>query len=274
MLSFSPSFVFALSFVLSALFPLTAAHFEFPNLKIFAEIQLPALTLHPQQDAFNFDLASALPPAESKLTPFAAPPTSCQAYLGPGKECASDMDAQVVTFEDCGDGITVCRCRDANMTLATAVDRLGRVPVGLRRFVGNVFLLGGVTHAYTNLSTGDIHLFGDAAMDTWIHEASHAFDFSVPTAPHSGSVEWEKATFQDSCAPDDYALTNRVEDFAQMSVLKIYMLLHGGNPPPGFQTACMLNQLNFMSTLAVYNATTLFGNTCRIHDGVPGVRFV
>ncbi|KAJ7107061.1 hypothetical protein C8R44DRAFT_637974 [Mycena epipterygia] len=273
MLSFA-SFFITITFLFCVAFTPAAAHFQLPNLELFTEIALPSLTLRPQFPAFNFDLEKALPPARSTLTPVSVLPTACAAYQGPGNdsECASGMAATAVTFEDCGSTFSVCRCPDANMTLETAVDRLARVPVGLRRFVGTVFVLGGETRAYTNLTTADIHFFGDCAMDTWIHEATHAFDYSVPTFPHSNSVGWEKATLQDTCVPDNYSLTNQVEDFAQMGVLKIYSLLHNGTLPPGFQSSCMQNQLNFMHTLPLYNATTLFGNTCDIEDGSLGVR--
>jgi hypothetical protein len=64
------------------------------------------------------------------------------------------------------------------------------------------------------------------------------------------------------------------QDFAQMSVMKIYMLLHDGHLPPGFRADCMSHQLDFMATLALYEAPSLFGNTCAIKDGAAGVRYV
>ncbi|KAJ6611130.1 hypothetical protein B0H10DRAFT_2287657 [Mycena sp. CBHHK59/15] len=144
----------------------------------------------------------------------------------------------------------------------------GRVPVGLRRYVGTVMVLADDgPHAYTNLSTGDIHVFGDCAMDTWVHEASHTFDYSAGNSPPSSSAGWEKAILDDYCVPDDYSETNRVEDFAQMSVVKVYMLLHNGYLPPGLTSDCMSHQLDYMGSLSLYNTTSLFGNTCRIENG-------
>jgi hypothetical protein len=58
-----------------------------------------------------------------------------------------------------------------------------------------------------------------------------------------------------------------------MSVLKIYMLLHNGHLPPGFESACLSHQLDFMGTLPLYNAQNLFGNTCAINDGSFGARY-
>jgi len=61
------------------------------------------------------------------------------------------------------------------MTMDTVADRLGRVPVGLRRYVATVVVLPDNTnHGYT-LTTGDIHMFGDMAENTWIHEVSLFF---------------------------------------------------------------------------------------------------
>ncbi|KAF8143460.1 hypothetical protein K438DRAFT_1633609 [Mycena galopus ATCC 62051] len=223
--------------------------------------------------ALSFDLEAALPPASNTLSQIPVLPANCAQYVG-GNECPSIMTATSVTYEDCGDAFTVCRCDNANMTLDIAVDRLGRVPVGLRRFVGTVFVLeNNVTEAYTNLSTGDIHLFGDCAMDTWVHESTHAFDYASLESVHSNSTGWLQAIADDSCVPDQYSLTNRVEDFAQMSVVKLYMQLHSGHLPPGSNGSCMSNQLDFMETLALYNATNLFGNTCAINDSSSGARY-
>ncbi|KAJ7615342.1 hypothetical protein FB45DRAFT_801789 [Roridomyces roridus] len=265
-MSFALSFPFF--FLLSALTPLVAS---------VAEVSLPGLTLHSQATSFStFDLANDLTPAKSTLSSLAVVPAACADYQGPSSECTTgNMSATAVTFEDCGSAFTVCRCSDADMSMTDGIDRLARVPVGLRRFVGSVMLMNGhgQTDAYTNLSTGDIHMFGVTQMDTWVHEATHSFDYAVPSAAQSNSAAWESALTDDSCASDDYSLTNRAEDFAQLSVLKVYMLLHSGVLPQPFKSACMENQLAFISSLPVYSDTTsLFGNTCEIPDGAQGVR--
>ncbi|KAJ7471086.1 hypothetical protein FB451DRAFT_1037364 [Mycena latifolia] len=267
------SISFLLGWILfSPLSPLVIAHFAPRDTQKVPEIQLPHLALRPQADGYAFDLESALPPAASTLSQLSMLPANCADYVGPGNECVSDMAATAVTYEDCGDPFTICRCNDANMSMDTAVDRLGRVPVGLRRFIATVVVLeGNAPHAYTNLSNGDIHFFGDCAMDTWVHEATHSFDFSSPPFK-SESPAWAQAIASDSCAPDQYSISNEVEDFAQMSVMKIYMLLHNGHLPPGFRADCMSHQLDFMGTLPLYNVTSLFGNTCQIQDGAAGVR--
>ncbi|KAJ7680051.1 hypothetical protein B0H17DRAFT_943512 [Mycena rosella] len=256
-------------------FGLASFSWAFPLIsRTFSEVNLPPLTLQPQQIDFStFDLTSSLPPAYITLSMPIALPASCATYVGAEQECTSEMTALTVAFEDCGDMFTVCRCADAQMSTDTVLDRLGRVPVGLRRYVGVVIVLNDTEpNAYT-LFNGDIHFFGDCAMDTWVHEMTHAFDFASPT-PQSNSSDWAAALAGDSCVPDDYSLTNRVEDFAQVGVLKTYILLHGGTLPPGFVVDCMANQLAFVDSLALYDPGPLFGNTCHIIDNGPVARFV
>lgn len=63
----------------------------------------------------------------------------------------------------------MCRCTDADISLEEAVDHLARVPVGLRRNVGTVFIMkDSSAHAYTE--AGDIHFFGVCSQRTWVHE--------------------------------------------------------------------------------------------------------
>ncbi|KAJ7189434.1 hypothetical protein GGX14DRAFT_580730 [Mycena pura] len=243
---------------------------------------LPRLKLTPQHTDFSsFDLMVDLSSASSTSSPLLHLPSSCAQYVGAGLECAAGMTAAHVQFEDCGEPFTVCRCADAAMSLATVADRLGRVPVGLRRYAGVLFVMGTTEpgpSAYT-LPSGDIHLFGDCAVDTWVHETMHAFDFSVDGSGiliQSGSPGWAAALAADTCAPDDYSLTNQVEatwkDFAQVGVLYTYTLLHGGTLPPGFVVACMAHQLAFMAALPLFDPMQLFGNDCAITNSGPAAR--
>ncbi|KAJ7727616.1 hypothetical protein B0H16DRAFT_1735093 [Mycena metata] len=243
---------------------------------------LPSLTLKAQASGFSFDLYSALSPASStSITNLSDIPGVCTPYVGPGQERnTNNMTATNITFEDCGDPFTVCRCSDATMSMDTIVDRLGRVPIGLRRYIGIVFALNGGTgpSAFTH-TTGDMHLWGDYGMDMGVHEATHAFDLAPDTA-HSSAPGWSEPIANDTCVPDTYSLHSRgtyaesekVHDFAQMSVIKIYMLLYDGHLPAGFRADCMSHHLDFMASLPLYNASALFGNTCHISDGLPGAR--
>jgi hypothetical protein len=139
----------------------------------------PAATLaqRPQANAFNFNLTFSLPRASTTLKPLDNVPAACTSYQ-PG-ECKATMQATNVTFDDCGDSWTICRCSDAQMSLDDTVDRFARVPTGLRRYVGTVVVLGDQSpHAYT-LTTGDIHLFNDCQMETFLHEVCFVPVFHV-----------------------------------------------------------------------------------------------
>ncbi|KAF7375646.1 Conidiation-specific protein 13 [Mycena sanguinolenta] len=228
------------------------------------------MPLSSQPNFDSFDLTSALPPASITLSESIDLPSNCAAYVGEGQECTSEMTAMRVLFEDCGDAFIVCRCADADMTMDTVLDRLGRVPVGLRRYAGTlVVLTDSSPHAYT-LTTGDTHFFADCEMETWVHEITHAYDFAEATW-QSSAPGWAEALATDSCVPDDYSLVNELEDFAQVSVIMVYTLIYG-ELPPGFVADCMENQLAFMSSLELYSPETLFGNNCYITEPGPPAR--
>ncbi|KAJ7863359.1 hypothetical protein B0H13DRAFT_2671433 [Mycena leptocephala] len=256
----------------SLAFPLISLDVDLATRDPITDPSSPALSLQPQQPDFSsFDLTSALPPAYLTQSEGIDLPPNCAAYVGEGQECASDMTALSVHFEDCGDEFIVCRCSDAEMSMDTVLDRFGRVPVGLRRYAGTVVVLPDTApHAYT-VTTGDTHFFGDCEMNTWVHEMTHAFDFATATWQSSASG-WAAAIEADSCVPDVYSLKNEMEDFAQVGVIMIYMQLYGGNLPPGFTADCMSNQLAFMLTFELYDPGPLFGNNCDIIDTGPPAR--
>ncbi|KAF8224422.1 hypothetical protein L208DRAFT_1410262, partial [Tricholoma matsutake] len=149
------------------------------------------------------------------------------------------------------------------MTMDNAVQNLGKVPIGLRRYISTVLVLpSNETHAYT-LTNGDIHVFGLLEVDAWVHESGHAYDWASGT-PHSGSNEWHQALQSDTCVPDNYSATNTAEDFAQHTLLKVYALLNNDVLPNGWSSSCMSNQLAYMSSLPVFDKPSLFSNTCGI----------
>lgn len=76
-------------------------------------------------------------------------------------------------------------CSGANMTMDNAVQNLGKVPIGLRRYISTVLVLpSNETHAYT-LTNGDIHVFGLLEVDAWVHEVLNQQLFSRPRASHT-----------------------------------------------------------------------------------------
>ncbi|KAG6834429.1 hypothetical protein H0H93_009669, partial [Arthromyces matolae] len=224
-----------------------------------------ALTLQAQQSDFTFDLGTALISHDSTVQQITGVPGNCQDFTS---ECPTAFQTYNVTYDDCGDTWTICRCTAANMTLDTAVERLGQVPVGLRRYVGTILLSPDLeTHAYT-LTSGDIHMFGDTQVDTWVHEAAHAYDWATGS-PLSGSPDWTEAIGNDTCVPDTYSQTSVGEDFAQMTVMKIFSMVYGNSLPTGWTMDCMSHQMQYMSSLPLFNQDTLFGNTCAIVPSDP-----
>lgn len=222
-----------------------------------------------QNNDFIFDLAKDLPAVKFTSTPLEQVPQICAQYTVPSSsspaECpvGNAMTAINVQFEDCGSQFTICRCDNSTtMRMDQAVSSFAKVPVGLRRYVNTVMLFPDSSpHAYT-LSTGDIHMFANLDLNTWIHEATHAMDYGTPSTPLSSSEGWLQALKDDSCVPDAYSQTNAIEDFAQMGVLKMYALAHNGQLPAAFDNQCMKNQLAYMDSLPIYDAKKMFGNTC------------
>ncbi|KAG6887490.1 hypothetical protein C0995_014907 [Termitomyces sp. Mi166 len=253
--------ILKLVFLFSLISSLFAAPLRFrPRDAPAPAVEPVALKLSAQRDSFDFDLAVTLVLPNSTIQALQTVPASCAAYPS---ECTSGYQAVNITYDDCGDAWTVCRCNTANMTMDTVVERLGRVPVGLRRYVATVLVSPDVeTHAYT-LTSGDIHMFGDPQVDTWVHEAAHAYDWASGT-PFSGSAEWAEAIGNDTCVPDTYATTSAGEDFAQMTVMKIFSMIHNNSLPSGWSLDCMSHQMQYMNNLLLFNKDDLFGNTCSI----------
>ncbi|KAJ7044828.1 hypothetical protein C8F04DRAFT_597764 [Mycena alexandri] len=235
---------------------------------------LASLIQTPQLPGLLFNLSTPRPADIVQSLPTV--PDNCAKYTGAAKECPTTMSAVDVTYDDCGSPWTICRCASANITLDASVDFLAHVPVGLRRYVGTVMVMPDTSaHAYTLNS--DIHFFGICSQRTWIHESTHAADGALGiTRGGINGTPWAQAVGNDTCVPDTYAATNLVEDLAQMSVVEVYRLLNN-TLPPGLSADCMSHQLAYLATLPLYNASTLFGDTCAfepqlasaLHDLVP-----
>ncbi|KAG6816664.1 hypothetical protein H0H87_004024 [Tephrocybe sp. NHM501043] len=263
------SLILKLVFLFSLVSSLLAAPLRFRQRDAPAPAVTPVpLKLEAQRDSFSFDLGTTLVLANSTIHQLQLVPASCSAYTA---ECPTAYQAVNVTYDDCGDAWTVCRCPSANMTLNTAVERLGRIPVGLRRYVGTVLVSPDVeTHAYT-LTSGDIHMFGDTEVNSWVHEivssgllkAAHAYDWASGK-PFSETPEWYQAIGNDTCVPDTYSATSAGEDFAQVIVMKIFSMIHSDSLPDGWSLDCMSHQMQYMSSLPLFNKDELFGETCAI----------
>ncbi|KAJ7682273.1 hypothetical protein DFH06DRAFT_1075906 [Mycena polygramma] len=243
---------------------------SFFRLFLLSTVLLPVLaTLNQtaQLPGLTFNLSTPRP--ADTVTTLSTVPDACAKYTGALSECPTTMGAVNVSYADCGGAWTLCRCASANITLDAAVDFLAHVPIGLRRFVGTVMVMPDTSaHAYTFPTSGEIHFFGVCSQRTWIHESTHAADGALGI---SNGAPWIQAVGNDTCVPDTYAQTNLVEDLAQMSVVEVYRLLNNALPP-GLSADCMSHQLAYLQSLPLYNATTLFGNTCAFEPQLANAR--
>lgn len=55
-----------------------------------------------------------------------------------------------------------------------------------------------------------------------------------------------------------------IQDFAEVTLLKIYQMTHDGELPPGISEECMQYQLDFFDDIPLFDLDTMFGNTCNI----------
>ena len=100
---------------------------------------------------------------------------------------------------------------------------------------------GGTAYTYGNIVT----LQGDCVMDVFVHESTHAFDFTNGDYGLSGSSAYLEALYEDACVPDEYAMTNNVECFAQDMVVFVYYLWN----PNFLENVCMEYQIFYINKL-------------------------
>jgi hypothetical protein len=153
-------------------------------------------------------------------------PKVCYDAATNDKRCdKGNYDVYDITYNDCDDPWTVCRCKDSDMALKDIAEQLGRIPVGVRQWIRfTQFYPGG--SAFT---TGqDITFFGNfnESQSVFVHEATHNLDRWVA----GDDSDWYSFTDQwrsypdtgDTCVPDDYAMSSYTENFAQVGVLVAY----------------------------------------------------
>ncbi|KAH8915384.1 hypothetical protein BT69DRAFT_1356664 [Atractiella rhizophila] len=197
-------------------------------------------------------------------------PSQCASYAASTHDdgsvyCAADqMQAVNVTYSDCSLPYTVCYCNEQkgiHMTLNDVLVQLGRTPTTLRDYT-RYFLSFPDTgnHALTWLPANDILMFGDeheeAGLTVFIHEQGHTIDQSF-----SSSDTFKNAIAADTCVPDDYANSNEVEDFAQVTVMSLYNDLFG-TFPDGPSVSCMQNQLDAYQSNDRINKAAMAKTTC------------
>ncbi|DBA92097.1 TPA: hypothetical protein ACH3X1_015824 [Trebouxia sp. C0004] len=138
--------------------------------------------------------------------------------------------------------VTLCVCNTASITPKDLAHYVGKVPVFLRTTVSAYNAVSGGGSAYT--VGGTVTLQGDCQMDVFVHESTHAFDGMYSL---SGSSAYLQALYQDSCLPDEYAMNNNVECFAQDMVVFVYYLWD----PNFLQNVCMEYEIFYIAQLTV-----------------------
>ncbi|CRK24020.1 hypothetical protein BN1708_003711 [Verticillium longisporum] len=116
----------------------------------------------------NPDTMNALPSASRTVAqwPWGTVPQACHSVASDSSVTDStpdDLDVFSVRYSDCAIPWTVFRCADADATLKTVVDRLGRIPVLARERIRYVHVHKKIsgTSGLSFYWDGDIVLFGE-----------------------------------------------------------------------------------------------------------------
>lgn len=126
----------------------------------------------------NFDSISIIdfprPDQKSVTRVESAVPDSC----AKDKACKATMEVWSMTFEDCGDPWTLCRCSTATSAAVDVLEAVSRIPVAVRRLVGTFLVFDDPTtpsnHAWT-MNGQDISIFNQPRYMAYLHEVIHAY---------------------------------------------------------------------------------------------------
>jgi len=177
-------------------------------------------------------------------------PTSCRDFANQySNDCApTDMEVFAVTYPDCPQPWTFCRCINSPMLKQTLREMFGQMPMALRNSVRHIVSFpqdNGGTGCNAFYTGGDIVFFGNcgttASPSVMIHESAHALDFH---GSQYSAAALNPLLPRDTCVPDSYANTNIVEDFAQLMVVHLHKLVTGSSPK---DTTCMDDQLGALA---------------------------
>ena len=113
----------------------------------------------------------------------------------------------------------------------------GRMPVHMRQWVRHMIALpsAGTGNNALNYGSDDIKLNGKLGTTVFVHEIGHSLDrhaFYGGRQLMSSSQRWLDAYNADAAVPDEYALTNQLENFAQNVVVALF----NANVPGGVGT--------------------------------------
>ncbi|KAH8927367.1 hypothetical protein BT69DRAFT_1347351 [Atractiella rhizophila] len=203
-----------------------------------------------------FQYKDALPIHDYTTVALPVVPEICQQYAQNGGDplCTATMSAVAATIDDCSEPWTVCRCSDAQMSFTQLLDKFARMPVHLRDHVRTLLAFNGSRSAFSNEQ--DMAIFGDcsdeAGLSVFVHEAGHDIDQGV-----SVSTAWTNALAADTCVPDPYGGVSVQEDFAQVTVITLYLYLYGAVPSGSI--SCMDDQVSTFEANPRLNKNIMIG---------------
>lgn len=193
-------------------------------------------------------------------------PQACISESQSNNKCpVSDLKVYDVTYEDCPQPWTMCRCSGSQVTPERLFEFFARVPVKARAEIRHMFAWpdqeGLAAYAFgpdiglTNpLQTGD----GKQDMNAIIHEAGHVLDQGASDSP-----EMIDAINRDDCALRPYSLVSRGENLGNLMVMTYFRMINREEYDRVHNEkgmGCLQNQLDFMERM--YSERMTPGGTC------------
>ena len=179
-------------------------------------------------------------------------PAACISESQSNNKCrVSDIKVYDVTYADCPQPWTMCRCNSAVVSSKRLFEFFARVPVKARAEIRHMFAWpnqkGLAAYAFgpdiglTNpLQTGD----GKQDMNAIIHETGHVLDQGASDSP-----EMLNALSKDSCVLRPYSQVSRGENLGNVMVMTYFKMINRGEYDRVHKEkgmSCMQNQLDFM----------------------------
>jgi hypothetical protein len=127
--------------------------------------------------------------------------------------------------KQCSEPAVVCRCNNAQISIDTLAQKIGRIPVKARQWISH-WTAFPATYCNAWYSNGQVTILGDCtAQSVYFHEVGHGMDQYV-AGPwnnyYSNSQEWKDKVAAGTCVPDNYAKASWQENYAQVAVMAAY----------------------------------------------------
>ncbi|RPA73996.1 hypothetical protein BJ508DRAFT_244123 [Ascobolus immersus RN42] len=137
-----------------------------------------------------------------------------------------DVEAYDITYNDCPNNpAVVCRCNNAQVSIDTLAQKIGRIPVKARQWISHwtAWPASSCNAWYQN---GHVTILGACtAQSVYFHEVGHGMDQYVAGPGnnyYSAGQEWKNKVNAGTCVPDSYAKSSWQESYAQVAVMAAY----------------------------------------------------